>query len=215
VIVGNFTFGPGDEDTRLLARLAQITQRSGAPFLAQASPQLLGCTSLADTPSPRDWKRSGELAGWSELRRLPAAEAVGLALPRFLLRLPYGEKTSPLESFDFEEFPDSPTHEDYLWGNPAFALALLLGQSFSQSGWEMRPGESSEVDGLPLHVYRGDGGSDIKPCAEVLLTDEGVERMLAEGLMPLVSFKSSDKVRVANFRSIADPASSLAARWTE
>jgi type VI secretion system protein ImpC len=215
VIVGNFTFGPGDEDTRLLARLAQITQRSGAPFLAQASPQLLGCTSLADTPSPRDWKPSGELAGWSELRRLPAAEAVGLALPRFLLRLPYGEKTSPLESFDFEEFPDSPTHEDYLWGNPAFALALLLGQSFSQSGWEMRPGESSEVDGLPLHVYRGDGGSDIKPCAEVLLTDEGVERMLSEGLMPLVSFKSSDKVRVANFRSIADPASSLAARWAE
>jgi type VI secretion system protein ImpC len=215
VVVGNFTFGSGDSDIGLLARMAQIAHRGGAPFLAHASPQLLGCASLAATPSPRDWKPSHDLAGWSKLRHVPAAQSVGLVLPRFLLRLPYGEKTSPLESFDFEEFPDLPGHEEYLWGNPAFALALLLGQSFSQSGWDMRPGEFSELEGLPLHVFRGDGRSDIKPCAEVLLTEEGVERTLTEGLMPLVSFKSSDKVRLGSFRSIADPARPLAGRWAK
>jgi predicted component of type VI protein secretion system len=138
---------------------------------------------------------------------------VALAMPRFLLRLPYGRETSRLESFDFEEFPGSPSHGGYLWGNPAFAVALLLGQSFSEEGWQMRPGSVSQVENLPLHTYRTDGDSQLKPCAEVLLTEEAVERMLESGLIPLVSFKGRDSVRVGRFQSIADPQRPLAGRW--
>jgi type VI secretion system protein ImpC len=215
VIVGNYSFGVGKEDARLLAQMARIARRAGAPFLAGASPQLLGCSSLASTPRPRDWKASLDRSGWSELRHLPESEAVGLALPRFVLRLPYGKKTSPLESFDFEEFPELPDHEDYLWGNPAFLVAMLLGQTFSESGWEMRPGKVMEIDRLPLHVYGKDGESEPKPCAEVLLTEEAVERMIEEGLIPLVSFKNRDSVRLARFQSVATPLRPLAGRWAE
>ena len=35
-----------------------------------------------------------------------------------------------------------------------------------------------------------------KPCAEVLLTEDAAERILEEGLIPLVSFKDRDVVRV-------------------
>jgi type VI secretion system protein ImpC len=129
------------------------------------------------------------------------------------LRLPYGKKTSPLEEFDFEEFAGTPVHEDYLWGNPAFAVALLLGQSFGEAGWEMRPGTAAEIDRLPLHVYQNGGESVPKPCAEVMLTEEAVERMVEEGLIPLVSFKGRDVVRVARFQSIAEPLRGLAGRW--
>ena len=213
IIVGNYSFGAQKEDAVLLSQMARIARRAGAPFLAGASPQLLGCASLASTPSHRDWNASLDRSCWTELRHLPESEAVGLALPRFLLRLPYGKKTSPLESFDFEEFPDLPAHEDYLWGNPAFLIALLLGQSFTESGWEMRPGTVSEIDRMPLHVYERDGVSEPKPCAEVLLTEDAVERILDEGVMPLVSFKSSDKARLARFQSIATPFRGLAGRW--
>lgn len=130
-----------------------------------------------------------------------------------MLRLPYGRGTSPLESFDFEEFPGPPSHNGYLWGNPAFAVALLLGQSFNESGWEMRPGSLSQIQNLPLHAYRVDGDSQSKPCAEVLLTEEGVERILDRGLIPLISFKGRDSMRVGRFQSIADPQSPLAGRW--
>jgi len=158
----------------------------------------------------------GKLAGgWAELRRQPEAEAVGLALPRFLLRLPYGKKTSPLESFDFEEFPELPVHEDYLWGNPAFAVALLLAQSFLDAGWEMRAGSATEVDKLPLHVYRRDAQPESKPCAEVLLTEDAAERIVEEGLIPMVSFKDGDLVRVVRFQSIAEPPRALAGRWSK
>lgn len=216
IIVGNYSFGPGKEDAEVLSRLAGIAHRAGAPFLAEAGARLLGCSSLASTPHPREWKMPQELAGgWAELRRRPEADFVGLALPRFLLRLPYGKKTLPLESFAFEEFPEAPGHEDYLWGNPAFAVALLLAQSFSEAGWEMRPGTVTQIDKLPLHVYGKPGESASKPCAEILLTEDAAERLLEEGLIPLVSFKDRDLVRVMRFQSIADPLRELAGRWGE
>ena len=214
IIVGNYTFGDGSDDLDLLSRMAGIAHRAGAPFLAEASARLLGCDSLASSPHPREWKMPQELArGWAELRRQPEADSVGLALPRFLLRLPYGKKTLPLESFDFEEFPELPVHEDYLWANPAFAVALLLAQSFSETGWEMRPGMMTEIDRLPLHVYGKEGESESKPCAEILLTEDAAERLLEQGLIPLVSFKDRDLVRVMRFQSIADPPRGLAGRW--
>jgi type VI secretion system protein ImpC len=100
-----------------------------------------------------------------------------------------------------------------LWGNPAFAVAMLLGQSFNEAGWDLRPGSLSQVENLPLHTYRADGGSHLKPCAEVLLTEEAVERILDRGLIPLVSYKGRDSVRVGRFQSIAEPQRPLAGRW--
>jgi len=216
LVVGNYTFGPQREDAELLGRLARIARAAGAPFIAAASPRLLGCGSLADTPHPRDWRLTPDADGanaWAALRRLPEASAVGLALPRFLLRLPYGKKTDAIESFDFEEMTDAPSHEDYLWGNPAFACAVLLAQSFSEYGWEMRPGVHAQIDGLPLHVYEHDGESELKPCAEALLTEDAADRILENGLMPLVSLKGQDAVRVVRFQSIAEPLRALAGRW--
>jgi len=213
LIVGNYSFGAGEEDAELLSGMARIANRAGAVFLAGASPRLLGCAALESTPQPREWKAAEKSGSWRELRRRAEAGSVGLALPRFLLRLPYGKKTSPLETFEFEEFPEAPVHEDYLWGNSAFVVALLLAQAFSDAGWEMRLGSVAQMEKLPVHVYVRDGESLVKPCAEVLLTEDAVERMVEEGLIPLVSFKGRDAVRVGRFQSIAEPLRGLAGRW--
>ena len=213
VLAGNYTFGPSREDARLLGRLAKVACAAGAPFLAAASPRALGCESVSELPHPRDWKSladSDDTHAWAALRQLPEAFYLGLALPRFLLRLPYGKNTDRTELFDLEEMPPIPVHADYLWGNPVFACAFLLAQAFSEYGWEMRPGTHSEIDGLPLHTYREDGESRLMPVAEVLLTEDAVEQILDHGLMPLVSLQGRDAVRLARFQSIADPPTSLA-----
>lgn len=217
VLVGNYTFEPTLDDVELLRRLAMIGAAARAPFLGAADSELLGSKSLVANPDPRDWRLNQASEGvqaWRLFRQLPEARWAGLALPRFLLRLPYGHKTGPTEQFDFEEMPPQSSHEKYLWGNPAFAVALLLAQAFSDDGWEMRPGTHSEVDGLPLHVYQEDGESAVKPCAEVLLTEESAEQILEAGLMPLVSLKDRDAVRLVRFQSVADPLSSLRGRWS-
>ncbi len=213
VLAGNYTFDQTDEDLQLLGRMAALAHQAEAPFLAAASPSVLGCDSFADAPDPRDWRPAGStVQSWDALRRLLQASWLGLALPRFLLRLPYGNETDATEQFAFEEFGLVPRHEDYLWGNAAFACAYLLGQAFSESGWDLRPGEVNEISGLPLHVYRAGDESSLKPCAEALLTDRAVEAILDRGPMALVP--TSDSVRLVRFQSLAQPAAALSGRWS-
>ncbi len=200
LVAANFTFARTEGDIRLLTNLAEVIRAAGAVLLAEADP------NDADSPAAERL--------WQTLRNSPEASSVGLALPRVLLRLPYGEKTSTIESFAFEEMPGTPVHHDYLWGNPAFACAFLLGQAFSRDGWDLRPGTLTSITGLPLHVYESDGEQQLKPCAEVLLTEADADSVLEQGFMPVVSIKNQDAVRVIRFQSIAQPPAPLAGAWT-
>ena len=211
LLAGNFTFRPALDEVELLARLGMIARQARAPFLAAAHAEVLGCRSLAETPDPHDWRTGNPV--WEELRGYPEAEWIGLALPRVLLRLPYGAATDAAEFFEFEEMPGRPVHDDYLWGNPAFFCAALIAQSFSESGWRMRPGEFQDIHRLPLHTYKEDGETKIQPCAEVLLTVKAAERMIDAGLMPMLTMKNTDTVRVGMFQSIMNGGKALAGRW--
>jgi len=217
VLSANYTFDASGDDLQLLGRMAAVAHHAGAPFLAAASPRVLGCESLAVTPEPRKWRKGSAqngADGWDALRRLPQASWLGMVLPRFLLRLPYGKQAEATELFAFEEFPESPRHEDYLWGNPSLACAYLLGEAFSESGREMRPGEICEISGLPAHIYTADGESHLKPCAEALLGEPAVEAILDRGLMPFISMKGSDAIRLVRFQSLATPPADLSGRWS-
>ena len=196
VIVGNYVFQQSTPDAELLKRLSGLASAAGAPFLAESAPP--------EPDPPEDW---------SALRHSPDAQWVGLALPRFLLRLPYGPDTATTESFPFEEMPGRSEHTSYLWANPAFACAYLLAEAFSCYGWELRPGVCSRVDGLPVHVYSNGEETEVKPCAEVLLTEDAAEDLLECGVMPLASIKNTGSVQLVRFQSIADPPAPLAGRW--
>lgn len=216
LLAGNYTFNAVRADAELLASVGSIAQEARAPFIAAASPRLLGCDSLAATPDPEDWNASIETQArrtWSVLRQIPEAKYIGLALPRFLLRLPYGQKTEPVEQFDFEEISESQTHEAFLWGNPAFAIVYLIGQTFSESGWNFTSGTLQDIESLPLYVTEESGESVTLPCAEALLTLRTAEKILESGLMPLLSFRDQDRVRLARLQSIAAPLAPLAGRW--
>ena len=201
VMAGNFTFSRTERDIEMLGQMAELMRAAGAPFLAEADP-------AGDADS------SEAAQHWNSLRHSAAAFWLGLALPRFLLRLPYGRETEPAESFAFEEMPGTPDHQDYLWANPAFACAYLLGQAFSSDGWNLRPGVHEEIRGLPLHVYQAGGEKRLKPCAELLMTESDAEWILEQGLMPLVSLKNEDAVRLLRFQSIAEPLAPLSGRWS-
>lgn len=216
-VCANYTFNPDVEDTAALMRIAQIAADTDTPFIAEAGSKILGIESLSATPDAGDWKISEDTSEgklWAMLRELPEAGYLGLAIPRFLARMPYGAKSEPTENFAFEELNISaPEHDFYLWANPAFACALLLAQSFTAGGWEMERGFSQDVENLPMHIYKQGGESKIKPCAEIVMTQNAAERILDQGLMPLISFRDTDRVRLGRFQSIAASSKGLQGKW--
>jgi len=197
LLAGNYVFGQSEADARDLNFLGRMAQIAGAPYLAESQP-----------PSGED-----EPEHWRDLRRSPAAHWLGLALPRFLLRLPYGKATSPVEGFEFEEMQGS-VHTEYLWGNPAFCCAYLIGESFRSHGWELRAGMHRRVDGLQVHVYKAGAENVSKPCAEFLMSEKDAEFIMERGYMPLASMKDQDAVLLVRFQSIADPPTALSGRWS-
>lgn len=215
---GDYIFGQTRNDIAMLSRIGQLAEAMRAPFIAGASSTIVGCNSFASTPDPSDWQLKNTDLGsqaWDLLRQTPEAGFIGLALPRVLFRLPYGASTEPVEAFDFEEMTEGTPHTSFLWGNPAFACIYLIGRAFTDDGWDMRPGSVQDIDDLPLYTYSEDGSSEIKPCAEVLFTQRAASRLIDRGLMPVLSFKGSDRVRVGMFQSLATPPRNLAGRWSQ
>jgi type VI secretion system protein ImpC len=92
-------------------------------------------------------------------------------------------------------------------------VIYLLAEAFSESGWNLRPGDFQEIEGLPLHVIKQDGESRIKPCAEIAMTVRCAEKIIEQGLMPLIWMKDTDAVRLGLFQSIAG--TRLAGRWEQ
>jgi len=216
VLVGGYCFDQTAEDVTLLRQLARVAEAAGAPWLAQADSHFAGCASLAVTPDPDDWQCQTDPATvrlWQELRRSSEAAFIGLALPRFLLHLPYGRDTNPVDCFAFEEFAPFAGHEQYLWGSSAAACACLLAVAFRECGWDLTGGLGCDLTDIPMHIYESAGERQVTPCAETILTERATEILINNGLMPVVSVKGQDVIRIPRFQSIADPPAPLAGRW--
>jgi type VI secretion system protein ImpC len=217
LIVGDYAFSPGAEEVRLLAYLGVLAAQAGASLLAGARAELLGCARIEHLSEPEAWRPLDPEAEvrWGALRASAGAPWIGLALPRVLARLPYGAKTDPIESFEFEELGASRDHEAYLWSNPAFALALLAGQAFQEDGWAMDLDSRLVIADLPSHTYQEDGEAKLQPCAEVLLSEPTAEIILAHGIMPLMSYRNRNAARLLRWQSLAKPAQALRGALTD
>jgi type VI secretion system protein ImpC len=205
-IVAAYFFSDTLVDLELIGRLAKIGEALGAPVLSAVHERFLGCPSVASHPDPDDWKNPlpGDLQEvWNALRRRPETRHIGLALPRVLLRLPYGKGHDEIDSFPFEELDVTRAHESYLWGNPAFACAHVIAQAFQAEGWDLSMSGSGELGELPVHRYTEAGASCVKPCAEAWLSDRAADRITDAGFIPVQSIKGRDAIRVANLRALS------------
>jgi type VI secretion system protein ImpC len=211
VLLCNYSFGGGANDMALLATLGTLAETHGAAVIAAAESELIGVHSLVSQPAANEWSKADN-PFWNQLRQSPVAEHIALLLPRILGRLPYGRDSDEIDSFDFEEL-DANAHENFLWLNPTLACGRLLAQSFTENGWDMSPDNNTDIGDLPTYSYKVDGESKMLPCAELLLPERSAEAILKRGIMPIVSFRNRDMVRLLRFQSIASPLKSLAGPW--
>jgi type VI secretion system protein ImpC len=199
VLIGDYEFGPSGQDVQVLRGMSKIASTAHAPFLASASAELLDMQSWTELNNPRDLRKAIDTKNhmaWNSLREDEDSRYIGLTMPRFLSRVPYGAKTEPLDAFDFEEATDGSDHSKYCWSNAAYAFGANINRAFSESGWttQIRGLESGGiVENLPCHVFpTDDGGLDAKCPTEIAITDRREKELADIGLMPLSHYKNSD-----------------------
>ena len=193
--------------------MAKIAAAAHAPFIAAAGPTLMQMESWQELANPRDLTKiftTPEYAAWRSLRESDDARYIGLAMPRFLARMPYGAKTNPVEEFDFEEDTDGADHTKYTWANAAYAMAVNINRSFKLYGWcsRIRGIESGgAVEGLPTHTFpTDDGGVDMKCPTEIAISDRREAELAKNGFMPLIHRKNSDFAAFIGAQSLQKPA---------
>ena len=165
---------------------------------------MLGCESFDKHPDPDDWKHlpSPDVdQAWCQLRASDIAAYVGLALPRFLLRQPYGKAGDKIERFSFEEIMEGTDHEKFLWGNSALLCAHLLAEGHA-AGERIAAGNIGDLQ--PAH-FTEHGGIALKPCAEAWLVDRAAEAIARKGFIAVQSFKGRAAAQLTGIHAICHP----------
>lgn len=214
LLVGDYHFDHSPQDVQLLGDMAQIAAAAHAPFVAAAAPTVMQMESWTELSNPRDLTKifqTPEYAAWRSLRENEDSRYIGLCMPRFLARLPYGAKTDPVEEFAFEEdVADSEGDgEKFTWSNSAYAMATNITRAFKIYGWcsNIRGVESGgAVEGLPTFNFPdADGGVALKCPTEIAIPDRREAELAKNGFMPLIFRKNSDFAAFIGAQSLQKP----------
>lgn len=209
-VIGNYDFGPGTQDIKLLQSIASVAAMAHAPFIAAAGPQFFGLDSYSELANIKDLSsifEGPQYTKWNAFRESEDARFVGLTLPNFLLRVPYGDDTVPTRKFRYNEDVSS-GNKDFLWGNAAFAFASRLSDSFSQYRWcanIIGPQGGGTVGDLPIYNYEAMGESQIKIPTEVLISERREFELAEQGFIALTMRKNTDNAAFFSANSTQKP----------
>jgi type VI secretion system ImpC/EvpB family protein len=207
LIIGRYEFDYCPAHAALLGRIANICERLNAPFLSAMSPQL-----LEDNFKAKDDDR---LAAWNELRALTASAYLALALPGFLLRMPYGKQGRSTEKFELEEVDPGNVAASLLWGNAGtFCSALVASAFLKDAKWEFDPNAHRVVDKVPLYISRDDDGEAISQATQVRFALSVANNVGKLGLVPLAGVKDRDSIQVSQLRSLGAGDARLRGAWS-
>jgi len=211
-LVGDYYFDHSAPDVETLGELSKISAAIHAPFISGTASSLFQMESWSELSNPRDLTKiftTPEYAGWRSLRESEDARYLGLTMPRFLARSPYGAKSNPVEEFNFEEDTSGADTSKYTWANAAYAMAVNINRSFKLYGWcsRIRGIESGgSVEGLPTHAFpTDDGGVDMKCPTEIAISDRREAELAKNGFMPLIHKKNSDFAAFIGAQSLQKP----------
>ena len=206
VIISNYSFGPGPQDIKLLSNVASVSAMSHAPFIGAAGPEFFGLDNFDGLPALKDLEsifEGPQFAKWQGFRETEDARNVGLTVPRFMLRQPYGED-HPIKAFNYVENVDD-SKESFLWGNSSYAMATNITRSFADFRWcpnIIGPQSGGMISDLPVHKYKDHGEMKTTAPTEVVLSDRKEFELSEQGFMGLTVRKGADN---ATFFSATSP----------
>jgi len=211
-LLGDYAFGKGGQDVKLLTRASQLAATAHAPFITGTDPSMFGFESFTELSNVYEIESAfegTEYAQWNAFRDTEDARYVALTAPRMLIREPYGRDTVPVKEFDFTENVTGKEHDKYLWANAAWGLGASVTKAFAQSGWCARiRGVTSggKVEELPTHTFETDSGDIAMKCpTEVLIPDDQEFELAKLGFVPLANEKNTANAVFFSVQSAQKP----------
>lgn len=199
-LIADYNFSSTAPDMSLLSKLSNVAAAAHAPVLAAAAPELFDLDNFVDLGKPRDLAKifeSLDKIKWRSFRESEDSRYVSLLLPRVLMRLPYGEKTLPVEGLHYEEVVDGKTLKTFVWGNPAYMMGQRITNAFALYGWTaaIRGVEGGGlVEGLPSYTFKTtDGDIALKCPTQISITDRREKELSDLGFISLCHCKGTDK----------------------
>ncbi|PIW59610.1 type VI secretion system contractile sheath large subunit [Shewanella sp. CG12_big_fil_rev_8_21_14_0_65_47_15] len=218
VIVGDYRVShiirPGHtvNDLDILKDVTRTAAAAFSPFICSADPSLFGVDDFSQLGQVIDIGnqfKQIEYIKWHALREMDDSRFLGIVLPEVLMRSPYKDDGSRIESFVFKENLSRP-EKDYLWGNAAFAFAAVLLRAYCESGWfgQIRGVKSGShsfglVSGLPVCQYETDiYQKSNKPSVSLLVSHRFEAELSDNGFIPLSAVPYSDFFAFYNNASV-------------
>lgn len=206
----------GTDDITALENIAGVAAAAFSPIIFACSPQLLDVEQFAELDRELDLsyiKNMETNIRWRRLRSNSDARFIGVTCPRVLVRTPYKPNDiTRKDSFCFQE-EVAPDGSSLVWGNAAYALAMVVMREFVTSGWfaDIRGTRYADDAGGLVDMYPTIGfptdhhGFASQPPVEIRLTT-AQEQMLSEfGLIPLVPLPYSTDLVFNTNQSLHQP----------
>lgn len=175
VMIGNFRVTDSADDRELLFYCSRLAQQCGGRFFCDVDQGFIQQTLRIEP----------------ERRPEFSADSLLLVYPRYLLRLPYGQKRDPIDALKFEECSEVPRPDELLWG----CAAMLLARGLIRSSTEYT-NEAWFFNDIPAFSYEEEGEQVLQPGTEAVLTEAQANELLALGIIPLIGYRQRRGVRL-------------------
>ncbi len=211
-VISNYEFDRSPQDMALLRNISRVSASAHMPFIGSVGASFFGKESMEEVAAIQDlanYMDRAEYIKWKSFRETDDARYIGLTLPRFLARLPYGSDTVPVRGFNYEEQVKGTEHNRYLWANASFAFAANMVRSFINNGWCVQirgPQAGGLIEDLPIHMYDLGTGNQMKIPTEVLIPETREFEFANLGFIPLSFYKNRDYACFFSANSTQKPA---------
>ena len=209
-MVSDYFFTASVQDIFLLKQLSALGELTHCPLLANVAPQFFDKDSyqaVLAIENLSNYLERAEYLSWVNFRNLDQARYVALFMPRFLLRLVYGDD-NPTRDFCYQEYINNSDENQCLWGAASFAFAANMIRSFEKSGWLINirgPESGGKVNDLQLPRFKVAGGVFYKSPTEVLISESKELELADLGFIPLSYYKNSNYACFFSANSVKAP----------
>lgn len=218
-MIGLYEFDSGPEDIAWLSAIGKVANACHCPFVSAVGPSFFHpCKTMEEVANIGDLDavlRHPRFGKWNELRNTDYAAYLGLTLPGYLMRAPWGHSDSVERgnTLGFKESVVSGTtgpESKFLWGNSTILFAKNMVRSYQGSGWAQHirgPKGGGLVEGLTVHTYDKNGYEEMQPPLEIAMADYRELQFAQNGFIPLIhkkheavaTFFSAQSVKKASF----------------